>query len=143
LSGGKNANELSDFDSPDLTLHIGTPQYCNTWIMDSRAPHWYMHNRSIFFTLQPISETCTGITGHQTNIEGIGSVTFQTTKSDGSIGSLCVYKVYYAPGIKANILSTVMTSEKGLLLQQIDHTTSIFSSGGKEMMCAKLVGDAD
>jgi hypothetical protein len=33
-----------------------------------------------------------------------------------------------------------MTSEKGLLLQQIDCMTSIFSSGGKEMMCAKLVG---
>jgi hypothetical protein len=32
------------------------------------------------------------------------------------------------------------TSEKGLLLQQIDSMTSIFSSGGKEIMCAKLVG---
>jgi hypothetical protein len=76
-----------------------------------------MHNRSIFSTLQPISEACTGIYDGQTNVEEVGSVTFQTTKSDGSIGSLCVSEVYYAPGIKANILSTVMTSEKGLLLQ--------------------------
>jgi hypothetical protein len=54
------------------------------------------------------------------------------TKSDGSIGSLCVSEVYYAPGIKANILSTVMTSEKGLILQQIDRTTSILVQEGKK-----------
>jgi hypothetical protein len=90
--------------------------------MDSGAPRWYTHNQSIFSNLQPISETCIGITGDQTAVEGVGSVIFRTTKSNGSVGSLCVSKVYYAPGIKANILSTVMTSEKGLLLQQIDST---------------------
>jgi hypothetical protein len=34
LSGGKNDNELSDFDSPDLTLHTGTLQHRITWIME-------------------------------------------------------------------------------------------------------------
>ena len=37
-------------------------------------------------------------------------------------------------------MSTVATSQKGMLNHQVDKETSCFTIDGKEVMCAKLVG---
>ena len=127
-------------EKPEYAFHMGSSSRRGEWVMDSGAPQWYTWDKSVFKTFERISEQCTGVTGDRTAIEGVGSVMFRTKKTDGSFGSVLWSNVYYAPGFKANIMSTVATSQKGMLNHQVDKETSCFTINGKEVMCAKLVG---
>jgi hypothetical protein len=78
-----------------------------------------------------------GITGAVAKIEGIGIVNFKSTLSNGEVVDVSWDEVKHAPGLQANIASTVAMTKNGIT-QVIIGNLCHFIYNGEEVMCAQL-----
>jgi hypothetical protein len=127
---------------PNHTFHVGGGRGDSTWIRNSGALRWYTWDKSIFVNFKPImdgkEEYCHRVTGDGAKIEGMGSVVYEATLSNGFKTKITWQEVYYVPTFKVKITSTVETSLKGIN-KQVDGNVCCFIYQGKEIMCAHLV----
>jgi hypothetical protein len=126
---------------PNYTIHVGGGSGDSTWIRDSGAPRWYTWDKSVFVNFKQMDgkeEYCHGVMGDGAKIEGLGSVVYKATLSNGSKTKITWQEVYYVPTFKVYITSTVETSLKGIN-KQVDGNVCRFIYQGKEIMCACLV----
>ena len=122
MGGGPGPKKKKETPGGDYSYHLGGPDQDGSWIQDSGAPLWYSWDRSLFYDFEHISDgetKCIGITGHTTAVKGVGKVKFRCTLSDGRESTVTWNKVYYTPGFRANIASTVDMNQKGIT-QKVD-----------------------
>ena len=110
------------------------------WIKDSGASHHYTNDRTIMTKFKDANDFLHVADGGTVEIRGVGSILFNVTTSNGDMNTLELREVYYAPGLKVNLLSTTEFDKHGI--EEISRDgVSRFMKGGNEIVCAKMEGN--
>lgn len=126
---GANATKESRNDKHFAFLALSEGKCSDKWIIDSGSTQHYTHCRDLFSNFEAVDDELTVANGISEPIKGVGTVRMITTGDTVPGNEITLNRVYYAPGLKANLVS----------LPQLDRTAGLrsYTADGKTVFTTK------